>query len=512
MSATSLFIYVHARLKRTFSRAMNQVKKGDAMGVLDNIEPKRVFHYFEEISAIPRGSGDTQALTEYLVQFAIDHDFDAIADEEGNVIIKKIASPGYEDSDIVILQGHMDMVCASAPGVTHNFESDPISLVLEGDYVKAQGTTLGGDDGIAVAYMLAILDDETLAHPPLECVFTVDEEVGLTGARALDPSFLDGRRMINIDSEEEGVLTAGCAGALEIITSIPVGRAVIRGMPVLVEIGGLKGGHSGTEIDGGRINANKLMGRYLYELDRNIAYSLCDISGGEKDNAIPAASKAHLVIDEDDLEEAKKFTIEFTKAVKKEFAGTDDGLVIKFESGHTHKVSVMDQDSQARVITFLMQIPDGVLHMSGLTRGAVQTSTNLGIMKSGQNQFVTTSMIRSSLESEKEYVANCIRNLTKYMEGSMQVSSSFQSWEYNEDSNLRKVMTGIYRDLYGKEPVIHVTHGGLECGIFCEKLEGLDAVSIGPDILEIHTPNEKLSISSTARTWDYLLKVLASLK
>ncbi|MDO4803218.1 MAG: aminoacyl-histidine dipeptidase [Lachnospiraceae bacterium] len=482
------------------------------MGVLNDIEPKRVFHYFEEISAVPRGSGDTQALTEYLVQFAIDHDFDAIADEEGNVIIKKIASEGYEDSDVVILQGHMDMVCAAAPGVKHNFERDPISLVVEGDYIKADGTTLGGDDGIAVAYMLAILDDETLPHPPLECVFTIDEEIGLLGAKALDPSFIDGRRMINIDSEEEGTLTAGCAGALTIITSIPVGRAVIKGMPVLVEIGGLKGGHSGNEINSGRINANKLIGRYLYELDRIIAYSLCDISGGEKDNAIPASSKAHFVIDEDDLDEARKFTKEFANAIKKEYAGTDAGLNIKFESGHTHKVSVMDPDSQENVITFLMQIPDGVQHMSGVAKDAVQTSTNLGVMKSGQTQFVTTSMIRSSLTSEKEYVANCIRNLTKYMDGSTQVSSTFKAWEYNAASPLAKVMTEVYEEMNGKKPAICVTHGCLECGVFCEKLDGLDAVSIGPDIEEIHTPNERLSIPSVKRTWDYLLKVLASLK
>lgn len=482
------------------------------MGILADLEPKNVFRYFEEISAIPRGSGDTQAITEYLVQFAIDHNFDAIADEEGNVIMKKPGSEGYEESDIVILQGHVDMVCASARGVRHNFETDPIALAVEGDYITADGTTLGGDDGIAVAYMLAILDDDSIIHPPLECVFTVDEEIGLVGASALDPSFLDGKRMINLDSEQEGIITVGCAGAATIITSIPVGRATIKGMPVLIEIGGLKSGHSGSDINLGRINAAKLMGRYLYELDRKIAFSLCDVSGGDKDNVIPAASKAHLVIDEDDLEAAKTFTKEFTAAVKKEYAGTDDGLTIKLESGHTHKVNVMDPDSQSKVITFLMHVPNGVQHMSGISEGLVQTSTNLGNIRTGQTQFLTTSMIRSSYTSEKDFVAAQIRSLTKYLGGSTQVSYSFPAWEYNENSTLQKTMVDVYEEMNGTKPTISVVHAGVECGVFANKIKDLDVVSIGPDMLNIHTPDEKLSIESSGRTWDYLLKVLAALK
>lgn len=482
------------------------------MGILTDIEPKNVFRFFEEIAAIPHGSGDTQALTEYLVQFAIDHNFDAIADEEGNVIIKKYGSEGYEDSDSVILQAHMDMVCVAAPGVSHSFETDPISLLVDGDYITADGTTLGGDDGIGVAYMLAILDDDTIAHPPLECVFTVDEETGLTGANALDPSFVDGKRMINLDSEAEGTIIAGCAGSSTITTSVPIGRAVIKGMPVLIEIGGLLSGHSGEDINKDRINANKLIGRYLYELDRKVAFSLCDVSGGERTNVIPAASKAHLVIDEDDLEDARTFTKDFAAAVKKEFSGSDDGLTIKLESGHPHKVTVMDPDSQSKVITFLMAVPNGVQHMSGLNRKQVQTSTNLAIIKTGQTQFLTTSMIRSSHTSEREYVTAQIRNLTKYLGGSTQTSASFPAWEYNEASPLQKIMSDVYEEMNGKKPEISVTHGGLECGIFCDKIEGLDAVSIGPDMIAIHTPDEKLSISSTARTWNYLLSVLAALK
>ena len=278
---------------------------------MDNLRPENVFRYFKEISNIPRGSGNTEAITEYLIQFAVSHDFDAIADEVGNVIIKKPASEGYEEAEGVILQGHVDMVCAAAPDSDHDFLNDPLTLKTDGDYLYAEGTTLGGDDGIAVAYMLAILDDDEIPHPSLECLFTVDEEIGLLGAAALDPEFLDGHVMINLDSESEGVLTVGCAGGVRVDTTIPIGRASIKGMPLLIEIGGLLSGHSGEMIQKGRINALKLMGRFLFELDQKTAFSLVDISGGDKDNAIPAEAKAHLIVDEDDLESTKKFTKEF---------------------------------------------------------------------------------------------------------------------------------------------------------------------------------------------------------
>ena len=459
---------------------------------MENLRPENVFRYFKEISDIPRGSGNTDAITEYLIQFAVSHDFDAIADEVGNVIIKKSATEGYEESEGIILQGHVDMVCAAVPESDHDFLNDPITLKTDGDYLFADGTTLGGDDGIAVAYMLALLDDDEIPHPALECLFTVDEEIGLLGAAALDPEFLDGHVMVD--------------------TTIPIGRASIKGMPLLIEIGGLLSGHSGEMIQKGRINALKLMGRFLFELDQKTAFSLVDVSGGDKDNAIPAEAKAHLIVDEDDLETAKKFTKEFVAKVRREYAGTDDGLVIRVESGRTHKVTVMDPDSQEKVIAFLMHVPNGVRHMSGVNSGLVQTSTNLGIARTGTEQFVTTSLTRSSVLSERDSLAQEIISLAKLLGGAGYLKESYPAWEYRENSKLRETMVRVCSERFGKEPEISITHGGLECGIFYDKIKNLDAVSIGPDIKDVHTPNEKLSISSARRTWEYLLDVLKALK
>ena len=483
------------------------------MNDLRNLEPANVFRYFKEISDIPRGSGNTDGMTEYLIEFATSHNFDAVADEVGNVIIYKDASEGYENSPVTILQGHVDMVCAKTPESTHNFLTDPLDLEVEGDDLYAVGTTLGGDDGIAVAYMLAILDSDEIAHPPLECVFTVDEEIGLKGASHLNTAeMLTGKRLINIDSEKEGVLTAGCAGGIRVDSVVPTKRATIRGVPVLVEISGLKSGHSAEAITKGRINANKMLGRFLYALDRKVAYSLSDVSGGDKDNAIPSLAKAHIIIDEDDLANVKKFTRDFTADVRKEYAGTDDEIKITLDTGHSHKVTVMDQDSQERVIAFLNLIPNGVRHMSAISPGLPQTSTNVGIMRTGTEQFVATSLVRSSLVSERTAVVNRIRLLTEFLGGQILLKDEYPAWEYNEESALRSVMQKTYAEMFGEEARVEVTHGGLECGIFYGKIDGLDVVSFGPNIKDIHTPKEKLSISSAKRMWDYLLKVLEALK
>ncbi len=481
------------------------------MSELTAFEPANVFHYFEEISKIPRGSGNTAGMTAYLMNFASEHGLAAESDEIGNVIIRKNASEGYEDVDTVILQGHVDMVCAKLPESKHDFTKDPISLIVEGDYVHADGTTLGADDGIAVAYMLAVLDDDSAAHPALECLFTVDEETGLLGASAVDFGKLKGRKLINIDSEKEGILTVGCAGGIRVDCVIPVGRATVKGLPVLVEIKGLKSGHSGDEIDKGRINANKLIARYLLELDDIAPFSLVDVSGGDKDNAIPAFSRTHFVIDEEDLPAARQFTDEFAEKVRREYAKTDEGLVITLESGHTHKVTALDADSQEKVVVFLNQAADGVCHMSGVTPGLVQTSSNLGIMRTGEKQFVATSLIRSSVLTERDMLVAKFENLVRFLGGSVIKRSSYPAWEYKEDSELRDLMIAVYKAMYEEDPKITVIHGGLECGIFYGKANDLDAVSFGPDMTGIHTPSEKLSISSVERCYVFLLSVLASM-
>ena len=327
------------------------------MAVITGISPESVFHFFEEISKVPRGSGNTEKMTEYLANFSFERNLEGGADDTGNVVIYKEGSAGYEDAEPVILQAHTDMVCAKTAESSHDFSSDPIELILEGDTLRANGTTLGADDGIGVAMILAILDDPELAHPPLECVFTVDEEIGMVGADNFDDSVLEGRRLINLDSEKEGVIAVGCAGGIRVDSDIPIGRAVIRGMPAMVEISGLRGGHSGEEIDKPRLNALKLIARYFRELEKIAAFSLCDIVGGEKDNAIPVAAKSHFVIEEEDLQKVRDFTAAFETKLRGEYAGMDDAVRVILESGHTHKINVMDPESQDRVIHFLLLLP-----------------------------------------------------------------------------------------------------------------------------------------------------------
>lgn len=479
------------------------------MAVITGIHPENVFRFFEEISNVPRGSGNTEKMTEYLANFSYERNLDGGADDAGNVVIYKEGSAGYEGAAPVILQAHTDMVCAKKAESNHNFVNDPIELVLEGDVLRANGTTLGADDGIGVAMILAILDDPTLAHPPLECVFTVDEEIGMIGADSFDDSVLEGKRLINLDSEKEGTLVAGCAGGVRVDSDLPIGRAVIRGMPVMVEISGLRGGHSGAEIHKSRLNALKLIARYFRELEKEAAFSLCDISGGEKDNVIPVAARSHFVIEEDDLATVRTFTVKFEEKMRAEYAGEDDAVRVILESGHPHKISVMDPESQDRVIHFLLLLPCGV---AVLRDGQVISSSNLGIARTGNGHFVTTSLVRSAIVSQRDALADKIAALTEYMKGNALYKEEYLPWAYTEKSELRRIMQAVAKEIFGKEMKVEISHGGLECGMFASRIKGLDAVSMGPDMEDVHTANERVSVSSVARTYDYLLKVLAALR
>lgn len=482
------------------------------MGVLEMLEPKSVFAYFEAISGIPRGSGHTERIQEYLKAFAEARALPVYTDEAGNTIIKKPGTKGRERISPVILQGHVDMVCAKRADVRHNFETDALDLGVDGDWIHANGTTLGGDDGIAVAMMLAILDSDTIPHPPLECVFTSDEETGLLGAEALDTSKLSGRTMINLDSEEEGIFTCGCAGGCRVDSHLPIRRITQRGLPVVVTFTGLRGGHSGGEIDKMRANADKLAGRYLYELSRAGEFSLAGVSGGDKDNAIPPEARIQLVIDEDDFRDLVVFTEDFEKTIRKEYAKTDPGIRIRTEKGSVHRVSVLDTESQDRVIAFLQLVPFGVRKMSPDIGDLVETSLNLGIVRTGEAEFAATSSVRSSVPSEKAELVSEIRCLTEYLNGSIQVRGDYPAWEFRDTSALRDLMEETYEELFDKEALVSVIHAGLECGLFYEKMPGLDAVSIGPDMKDIHTSEERLSVSSTARTYAFLLEILKKWK
>lgn len=482
------------------------------MAVLENCEPKRVFHYFEEICKIPHGSGNTRQISDYLVQFAKNHDLKYIQDEMNNVVIYKPGTAGYENAPTVIVQGHMDMVCEKRPDVDHDFTKDGLNLSVEGDYVSANGTTLGGDDGIAVAYGLALLESDTIAHPPLEVFITVDEEIGLLGAVGFDCSVLKGRRFINLDSEAEGSLWISCAGGLSGISHIPVTRLEAKGEKLTVKISGLMGGHSGAEIDKNRANANSLLGKFLHGLDAKAGYELISVQGGQKDNAITRESIAELLTVKENVEAVKEYAASMQTAWREEYTGTDEGITVTVTEEGEQDAKVLHPTSKEKVVFFLVNVLYGVQKMSGTIKGLVETSTNIGILKTSENEVLGSSSIRSSVETARDALSDKIEYLTEFLGGEYERQGVYPAWEYRKDSPLRDKMVEVYEEMYGQKPNVVAIHAGLECGLFYKKMEGLDCVSLGPDMKDIHTSEEVLSISSTERVWKYLVKVLGALK
>ena len=480
------------------------------MRALENCEPKRVFYYFEELCKIPHGSGNTKQISDYLVSFAKEHGLEYVQDEMNNVMIYKPATEGYEDAPAVILQGHMDMVCEKRPDVDHDFTKDPLNISVKDGYVTANGTTLGGDDGIAVAYGLALLESTELAHPALEVLITVDEEIGLLGAEGFDCSALKGKRLINLDSEAEGSLWISCAGGLSGISTIPVQRVEAEGQKAAVKITGLMGGHSGAEIDKKRANANVLMGRFLYTLQKEAAYEIISLAGGQKDNAITREADAELLVE--DVNAVKACAEKVQKGFREEYAGTDEGITIEITDLGASSARVLHPTSREKVLFFLMEVPFGIQKMSGSIDGLVETSTNIGIVKLGEDEFLGSSSVRSSVEAAGAALSDKICYLTEFLGGDYTVQGAYPAWEYRKDSPLRDQMVEVYEEMYGEKPNVVAIHAGLECGLFYKKIEGLDCVSLGPNMKDIHTSEEVLDIASTERVWKYLVKVLESLK
>lgn len=482
------------------------------MAVLENCEPKKVFHYFEEICKIPHGSGNTKQISDYLVSFAKDHGLDHVQDELNNVIIYKPGTKGYENSPTVILQGHMDMVCEKRADVEHDFTKDGLNLSVTDGYVSANGTTLGGDDGIAVAYGLALLDSTDIPHPPLEVLITVDEEIGLLGAAGLDCSVLKGRRLLNLDSEAEGSLWVSCAGGLSGNSCIPVQRIEGEGKVLEVKVCGLMGGHSGAEIDKNRANANILMGRILYGMGKLYDYELLSLAGGRKDNAITRECTAEIMIPSEEQEKIEAYAQEAQRKLREEYAGTDEGITVAITDLGEKSAMVLHPTSREKVLFFLMNTPWGVAKMSGTIEGLVETSSNLGILELRENELWAVNSVRSSLGAAGEAVSNKVEYLTEFLGGEYEIQGAYPAWEYRKDSPLRDKMVAVYEEMYGKKPQVVAIHAGLECGLFYEKMEGLDAVSFGPDMKDIHTSEELLDIASTERVWKYLVEVLKNLK
>ena len=480
------------------------------MGVLSGLKPQNVFGFFEEICNIPHGSGNTGAIADYCVSFAKERGLEYNKDNYDNVLIRKKGSRGCENKGPLLLQGHLDMVCEKNMDYDPRFDftKDPLKLAVMDDYVYAKGTTLGGDDGIAVAYMLAILDDDKLVHPPLECLFTTGEETGMTGMDGFDASFIKSKRMINIDNETEGEILVSSAGGRKVKCMVPVRYHEATGIAYDIVICGLLGGHSGSEIDKYRGNANLIMGRLLHHLKGKVNCKLYYLKGGLQDNAIPREAKASVIIDAKDATRFEDLITEFELEIINEYRKIESNITIYTECRDRMTTEVLTPKTQERVIFLLMTIPDGIAKMCPESESIVQTSSNAGIVRLREENFEVIVSIRSSISSAKEALSDKLEYLTETIGGEFIVESDYPAWEYRERSRLRTMVVDTYRELFDREPVVTSIHAGLECGIIFDKVKGIDIVSLGPDIENIHTPKEKLNISSTERTYRLLLKVM----
>lgn len=479
------------------------------MRVLEGLEPKNVFYYFEEICGIPHGSGNVDAISDYLKEFAHERNLEVIQDELKNIIIIKDASEGYEEEPPVILQGHMDMVAVHKPELDIDMKTTPLRLKVEGDRVFAEGTSLGGDDGIAVAYALAILADDTISHPRLEVVITVDEETGMDGARGIDLSMLKGSRLLNLDSEEEGVFWTSCAGGARVYCSFLYEGNQKTGISYQVTIGGLQGGHSGAEIHKERGNANKLAGRLLWKLSqKNGQVGLISSRGGVADNAICRENVLELIVDPAYAETFEALLLTLEAEIKTELNGKDDGFCITLRKDTETEASCVCGEELRRMAAFLQSVPNGVQAMSAHMPGLVETSLNLGILKIDAKGMKAEFSVRSSIESSKRELIDRVTALTELAGGTAECAGDYPGWAYRVDSPLREKMIALYEEMYGVRPKVEAIHAGLECGLLASKISDLDCVSLGPDMANIHTTEEYLSISSTKRVWDYVLRLL----
>ena len=475
---------------------------------LAGLEPGAVFGYFEEICTIPHGSRNTKMISDYLVGFAKAHGLAYIQDEMNNVILFAPGTCGMEDHDPVILQGHIDMVCEKEAACPIDMAAEGLDVTHDGTCVYARGTTLGGDDGIAAAMALALLADNTIPHPPLEVVMTTEEEIGLLGADAIDLSQLKGRTMINLDSETEGVFTVSCAGGCTAYITLPVERRAVYGPCIRLTVDGLKGGHSGADIHLKRANADKVMGQFMSRIQEIMPLCLTSLSGGAKDNAIPRSSQATLVAMGINLERINDIAAALQEEIRANF-DEPDATVQAFDVDALGGNS-LSTESTAKVISLLCSAPNGVQKWSADIEGLVQTSLNLGIAKLG-DRFSATFYVRSSVNAEKQEVLDQLKALADMLGGTYSQDGEYPAWEFRKESRLRDTMVRVYRELFGQEPKVEAIHAGLECGLFSQKLEGLDCVSIGPNIRDIHTTRERLEIASTERVWKFLLEVLKNL-
>lgn len=484
------------------------------MSVCENLEPKKVFHYFEEITKIPHGSYNEKEISDYLVDFAKKRNLEVIQDEALNVIIRKPATKGYENAAPVIIQGHMDMVCEKTSESNHDFKKDPLKLRIDGDYLYATDTTLGADDGIAVAYALSILDSDDIDHPALEVVFTTCEEVSMNGAEKLNTKNLKGKILLNIDSEVEGQFLTGCAGGINTKTSFEKDLEDVKGKCITLSINGLLGGHSGIEINKQRGNANKLMGRVLYEIRNSVPFNLVKINGGTKHNAIPKECTAVISVkDEKDIKKIEEIASKMEKDFKNEFRVSDPNVSLKVSECTCSNINKQLTTNKTNdLVNFLISVPNGVQNMSLDIKGLVQTSLNLAIVETNEKDIEITISIRSSIKSLKYEVFDTLSAIASMSNSTIEKISEYPEWQYDPNSKIRELCLDIYKKMFNKDAEVTAIHAGLECGLFKETMEDTDMISFGPDIFDAHSVNEHLGISSAKRMYEFLLEVLKEMK
>ena len=476
----------------------------------EDLKPQGVFHYFAEICKVPRPSKKEEKIIAYLQAFGKKHNLETLTDEVGNVLIKKAATPGMENRKTIVLQSHVDMVCEKNNDVQHDFLNDPIETEIDGEWLKAKGTTLGADNGIGVATELAILTDDTIAHGPLECLFTIDEETGLTGAFALKEGFMNGDILLNLDSEDEGELFIGCAGGIDTVAQfayqevdVPAGYFCCK-----VQVKGLKGGHSGGDIHLGRGNANKILNRFLSQTLKKYDMYLCEIDGGNLRNAI--AREAHAVIA---LPEADKHAVRadlniFAAEVQAEYNVTDPDLQLLMES-EAPRVKAIDKDTTKRLLQAIYAVPHGVYAMSQDIPGLVETSTNMASvkMKPGNIIRIETSQ-RSSTASSKRDMNTMVRTVFEMAGAEVSSGEGYPGWKPNPHSEILEIATASYKRLFGVDAKVKAIHAGLECGLFLDKYPTLDMISFGPTLQGVHSPDERMLIPTVQKFWDHLLDIL----
>ena len=477
---------------------------------MTNLNPERVFYYFKQISDIPRGSGNCGGMARFCKNFAVNHNLRYTKDDSDNVVIFKNGTSGYENSEPVILQGHTDMVCQKTENATTDFINRGIELFVDGDFLKAKETTLGADNGIAVAMILALLESDNIPHPPIEAVFTSDEEIGLIGAGRLDKSVLSAKRMINLDSEEDDTVTVSCAGGCHFLAKALVNYNEKNGTKITVTLKGLKGGHSGVEINNNRVNADTLAGRFLNHIKSICDFDIINIGGGDKDNAIPNKCVIELCVTDVDSFIAK--SEEYLNIIKEEISDREGGFTFTFDKSDNSTYKVLSNEIKNKLIFVLTCVPNGVLEMSAGISGLVQTSLNLGILKIENDALSFHFGLRSNKKSGLSFLVEKLIAFFNSVNFENSTNGHYPPWEYKENSQLRELYKDVYKDYFGKEPKVEAIHAGLECGVFAEAIDGIDCISIGPALYDVHTVNEKLSISSTENVFNILLKILEKLK